>query len=246
MTRITAVVCVRDGALRLPRALASIRAQARAPDEVLVIDGRSADGSAAIAAAWGARVVLQRGQGLADARNLALAEAHGDLVAFLDHDDRWTPDKLARQEAALAAPPAAAYAVAHLRFVADDAEASAIAGPRGAPRLGRTPGTLLAHRRLLDRVGPFLPDLGMGCDMDWFARAAAVAEPAVEPAVLLLKTLRADALSADPARNRTAAFAVVARRIAARRAAARGGHPAPAEADADGTPPRIVDGRSVP
>ena len=70
MTRVTAIVCVRDGAARLARALASIRAQTLPPDEVLVVDGRSADGSAAIARAWGARLVTQAGSGLADARNL--------------------------------------------------------------------------------------------------------------------------------------------------------------------------------
>ncbi|BBK30820.1 glycosyl transferase family 2 [Stella humosa] len=216
---ITAVVCVRDGALRLPRALASIRAQTRQPDEVLVVDGRSTDGTAEIARQWGARVVEQSGRGLADARNLALAEARGRLVAFLDHDDRWMPDKLARQAADLAGPDETAYGVAHLRFVADDADGTPIDGPRGLPRLGRTPGTLVAPRALFDRVGPFDPTLGMGCDMDWFVRAdAAGCRRVADPAVLLLKTLRADALSADPAVNRAAAFAVIARRLRDRRA----------------------------
>ena len=218
MTRVTAIVCVRDGAARLPRALASIRAQTQPPDEVLVVDGRSADGSAAIARAWGARVVTQAGSGLADARNLGLSLATGAGIAFLDHDDRWTPDKLARQGADLAAAHGPAHAVAHLRFVADDAAGTAVPGPRGQPRLGRTPGTLLAPRAVFERVGPFDPSLGMGCDMDWFARAEAAGIARVEtPAVLLLKTLRGDALSADPARNRAAAFAVLARRLAARR-----------------------------
>ena len=205
---------MRDGAARLPRALASIRAQTRPPEEVLVIDGRSSDESAAVAAAWGAHVVVQEGDGLADARNLGIASARSDLLAFLDHDDRWVPDKLARQASALERLPGPAYALAHLRFVTD--EAGPVPGPRGLPRLGRTPGTLLVHRAILDRVGPFAAEFGMGCDMDWFARAAS--EPWVtDPEVLLLKTLRADALSADPGRNRAAAFAVVARRLAERR-----------------------------
>ncbi|BBK36023.1 hypothetical protein STAQ_11010 [Allostella sp. ATCC 35155] len=216
MTRITAIVCVRNGAVRLPRALASIRAQTRPPDEVLVVDGQSSDGTGAIAAGWGARVVMQEGEGLADARNLGVARAHGDMLAFLDHDDRWMPDKLARQAAALDRMAGPAYAIAHLRFVTDAADPLPVPGPRGVPRLGRTPGTLLVHRAILDRVGPFAAEFGMGCDMDWFARAAS--EPSVtDPQVLLQKTLRADALSADPARNRAAAFAVVARRLAERR-----------------------------
>ncbi len=215
---VTAVVCVRNGALRLGRALDSIRRQRRQPDEVLVVDGRSTDATADLARRWGARVIRQDGTGLADARNLALQRSRGEFVAFLDHDDRWTEDKLALQSAALHAAAGSAYAAAHLRFVADDEAGSAIPGLRGEARLGRTPGTLLARRSVFERVGPFAVELGIGCDMDWFARAdLAGCRPIILAEVLLLKTLRADALSADPARNREAAFAVIARRLRERR-----------------------------
>lgn len=42
-------------------------------------------------------------RGLARARNVGLAAAHGTWVAFLDDDDRWAPDKLHRQVAAAVA-----------------------------------------------------------------------------------------------------------------------------------------------
>ncbi|MCC7274918.1 MAG: glycosyltransferase family 2 protein [Alphaproteobacteria bacterium] len=214
---VSAVVCVRNGALRLPRALASIAAQQHRAEEIVLVDGDSTDATREIATAWPTvRVIRQEGSGLADARNRGVAAAHGDVIAFLDHDDAWTADKLAVQMALLQRLPPPAYSVAHLRFVGDAGEA--ITGARAAPRLGRTPGTLVAHRAAFDRVGPFDGSFGMGCDMDWFARAATAGLPcAVAPGTLLLKTLRSDALSADTAGNRAAAFAVIGARLRARR-----------------------------
>ncbi|MGE0715497.1 MAG: glycosyltransferase family A protein [Alphaproteobacteria bacterium] len=209
---ISAIVCVRDGARRIGRALASIRAQTIAVDEIVVVDGGSRDDTRAIAAACpGVRVVGQPGTGLAGARNAGIDQARGELVAFLDHDDEWTPDKIAVQRALIARLTAPAFVVAHLHFVDDDGAAPQMGAP---PRLGRTPGTLLAHKATFDAVGGFDGTLGMGCDMEWFARAAASGlATATATETLLRKTLRADALSADRARNRAAAFAVIARRL---------------------------------
>ncbi|MGE0725021.1 MAG: glycosyltransferase family 2 protein [Alphaproteobacteria bacterium] len=208
--RVSAIVCVRNGARWIARALASIRAQRRPPDDIVVVDGRSTDGTAAIAAAPDVRIVIQPGTGLADARNAGIAAAAGDLLAFLDHDDRWTPDKLAIQLDLMDAT-GADHCVGHLRRVRIDG--APVAGPLGAPRLGRTPGTLLATRGAFDRIGGFDPALGMGCDMDWFIRAGDCGPPAaIASEIVLLKSIRADSLSADPAANRRAALAVLAGR----------------------------------
>ena len=212
--RISAIVCVRNGAARIGRALESIRAQVRPPDEIVLVDGHSTDDTLAAAlAAAPVRVVAQPGIGLADARNAGIAAAAGDMIAFLDHDDRWTPDKLSIQMPLLSGTGSADAAVAHLRLVEDHDGATALPGPRGDRRLGRTPGTLLARRVAFERIGGFDPALGMACDMDWFIRAADGGLPmAVAPEVLLLKSVRGDSLSADPAANRRAAMAALARR----------------------------------
>lgn len=84
----------REGMLR--RALASVLAQRPAPAEIIVVDDASSDGSAAVAAEMGARVVRhERNRGEGAARNSGIAEAGQPWVALLDSDDEWLPGHLA-------------------------------------------------------------------------------------------------------------------------------------------------------
>lgn len=88
--------CARD----LPRALASVRAQTWQGFEIIFWDNASTDESGAIAQAYGPALRYFRGEktiSLGAARNLAIAKAKGDYIAFLDCDDEWRPEKLAEQ-----------------------------------------------------------------------------------------------------------------------------------------------------
>jgi len=85
------------------RALASVAAQTCPPREVIVVDDGSGDGTADAAEVMrgtlgriALQVIRQPNQGAGAARNSALAVATGALVAFLDADDEWLPEKLAR------------------------------------------------------------------------------------------------------------------------------------------------------
>jgi glycosyltransferase involved in cell wall biosynthesis len=99
----------------IDEAIASVRAQTIADWELLVVDDGSTDGSAAIVARHAAadparlRALAHPGggnRGMAAARNLGMAAARGRAIAFLDADDLWRPERLARHLTALDAHPA--------------------------------------------------------------------------------------------------------------------------------------------
>lgn len=171
---VTAVVAVRNGEPFLGEALASIAAQTRPPAEILVVDGRSSDGTVEIARALGARVVTQQGTGIADAYNTAIREAQGEVIAFLSHDDRWHPDKLAVQVSWLLDHPDMDAVVCQVRHFLDDRDH--VPGGFRRALLDTEPvafimETLAARRRAFEKAGLFDIRLRISEDVDWFSRA---------------------------------------------------------------------------
>jgi heptose III glucuronosyltransferase len=89
---LSVVIPVYNGTLFLPELIESLLAQQRRPDEVIFVDDGSTDGSGAMIARLGAglpglRVVAQKNQGQAVARNVGMKQATGRYIAFLDADD---------------------------------------------------------------------------------------------------------------------------------------------------------------
>jgi glycosyltransferase involved in cell wall biosynthesis len=94
----------------LPLAVDSVRAQTYSCWELVVVDDGSTDDTRGVAERLAARdprihVVHQRNLGPAAARNRGLIECFGELVQYLDADDKLCPDKLARQVAFLSDHP---------------------------------------------------------------------------------------------------------------------------------------------
>lgn len=86
--RVSVVLTVKDEAESLPGLLASLVRQTRPADEVIVVDGGSSDTTVDVLRAWQERLPLRileaPGSTIAQGRNLALAEARGDIVAVTD------------------------------------------------------------------------------------------------------------------------------------------------------------------
>jgi len=105
--RLSVVVPVHNGGESLRRCLQGLAASARPPDEVVVVDDGSTDGSAALAAALGARVLTTSAgpRGPAHARNRGAEMATGEVLVFIDADVAVHTDTLARMEAHLTGAP---------------------------------------------------------------------------------------------------------------------------------------------
>src|SRR5918997_1546606 len=82
----------------LAEAIDSALAQTYSPVEVVVVDDGSTDNSREIIASYGDRIrsVLKPNGGQGSTFNAGWAAAKGDVICFLDADDAFTPDKVAR------------------------------------------------------------------------------------------------------------------------------------------------------
>lgn len=107
MTRISVVIPCRDERDRLATCLDALRDQdlPRSAFEVIVVDGGSTDGSGALAIERDVRLLMDEGRGPAAARNIGIARARGEIVAFTDADCVPRFDWLARIDAAFRADP---------------------------------------------------------------------------------------------------------------------------------------------
>src|SRR5215212_4035999 len=110
---VSIVIPVYNGERFLTFALQSIFDQDYCPLEVIVVDDGSIDDSGNIARSFQeVRYVHQSNQGASAARNAGVAAAQGELIAFLDADDVWTPiNKMSRQTDYLLKHPETGYVV---------------------------------------------------------------------------------------------------------------------------------------
>ncbi len=175
----------------LRECLDSVFAQTFQDFEVVIADNASTDGTVALAESYGPRVrVMRRRENsgtCSTTRNEAVRAARGTYVAFLDSDDAWLPEKLAKQVAFLDAHPDIPLCHTYARVIDEHSRPAGIRHEGGIPPTGRVVPQLLEHcfitisttmirRSLYDEVGPFREDPPFGKsgeDYDFFLRVAA-------------------------------------------------------------------------
>lgn len=123
---VSAVIPTYNRGPLIGRAIESVLAQSRPPDEVVVVDDGSTDDTPERMRPYLDRVryVRQDNGGSSAARNRGVQEASHPWIAFLDSDDHWRPDHLRRMVDAIAATGGAA------RFYFGDTVGSATEGGR--------------------------------------------------------------------------------------------------------------------
>jgi len=96
---VSVIVPTHNGACWLPESIGSVLRQTYTPTEIIVVDDGSTDETPAVLRQFQPRIaVIRQSRGdIGAARNRGMAQARGDYLAFLDHDDVWREDKLAIQ-----------------------------------------------------------------------------------------------------------------------------------------------------
>ena len=174
---VSCIVPVFNGERFIQEALDSILAQTHERLELLVVDDGSTDGTAAIVQRYGDQVkyLHQENGGPPVARNTGLRAAQGDLIAFLDSDDRWAPTKIALQVDCFQRNPQLGICLTHIQNFWESelaAEQEQLQNHRRSqPLPGYVTAALLARRGVFETVGTFDTRWQHGDDFDWFVRA---------------------------------------------------------------------------
>lgn len=161
-------------------AIESALGQSLTPLEIIVIDDGSTDDTGTVVQAFGDRVryIGQKNAGVCAARNRGVAESGGELIAFLDADDIWEPEKLEQQVAIFAEDPEIGMVHCAMREF-DSATGETVAfrtkGLAGQvaddlllmeePAVNVSGSSVMVTRAAFDDVGGF--DTRMKCGEDW-------------------------------------------------------------------------------
>jgi glycosyltransferase involved in cell wall biosynthesis len=95
---VSVIIPAHNASEYIGRAIESVLAQTRKPDEIIVIDDGSVDNTAEVTKKYKSiRYIHQENAGPSIARNIGIEAATSEWIAFLDADDEWIPEKLELQ-----------------------------------------------------------------------------------------------------------------------------------------------------
>jgi len=186
---VSVIISTYNRAAYLPKAIDSMLAQTFRDWELILVNDGATDRTEEVVQPYlvrdrRLRYVTQANQGIASARNRALAQATGTYIAFLDDDDQWTPDKLEVQVAFMEAHSEIGMSHAALRIIrpseSPDASAQRAAGTQEGPTdfedllcgYGIGLSTVMVRRDLLTQVSGFNASYPFNEDYDLWLRLA--------------------------------------------------------------------------
>ena len=179
--KISVVIPAYQAAATINNAIASVLAQTYTDFEVLVVNDGSVDETKRMVEAIpDERVCLlthPSNKGAAAARNTGIRASHGELVAFLDADDIWLPEKLSNQVALLENHPEYGGCVTGFRYETEEGTSIEITRKPDSwlrefsKGCAIAPGTTLIIRRVCyDSVGYYDEAMPRHEDFDWLLR----------------------------------------------------------------------------
>jgi glycosyltransferase involved in cell wall biosynthesis len=146
MSFLSVIIPVYNSEHSIAATLESVIAQTHTDFEILIIDDGSSDRSIEICQRYNdprLRIIHQQNRGLAGARNTGIRQAKGQYLAFLDSDDLWHPQKLAKHLEHFEANPLLGVSFSRSCFIDEQGKALGI---YQMPKLvGITPGYLFCR-----------------------------------------------------------------------------------------------------
>ena len=190
--KISVVIPAYNSAQSIERAVNSVLAQTRPPEEIIVVDDGSVDNTADILKSFGDKVkyIRQENAGASCARNTGINAAAGNWIAFLDADDEWLPKKLELQTNALGQNPDAVWCTGNFyRCLCDQKRRALDINTAKITPLVKTDGsmdffkaflrdaygctdTVIVKKDVLLEAGRFYPSQTLFDDMDLWLRIA--------------------------------------------------------------------------
>jgi glycosyltransferase involved in cell wall biosynthesis len=174
-TRTSVITPVRNGVRFIAEAIDSALRQLAPDDEIVVIDDASTDATKSVLARIPdprIRVLDGLGRGVSSARNIGLAVAVGEFIAFLDHDDLWPPARHSTLLKALLDGPEIDFATGRIRLHMEHDAIMLPQFPEIDGRLGEfiSVCSALFRRRVFDQVGYFDEGMHFAEDTDYLLR----------------------------------------------------------------------------
>ncbi|MES9888132.1 MAG: glycosyltransferase family A protein, partial [Candidatus Sedimenticola sp. 6PFRAG1] len=182
--QISVVIPTHNRATVLERALASVLTQTHPAMEVIVVDDGSEDRTRELLAQKfpSVRYLHQPNQGVSSARNLGIANARGDWIAFLDSDDEWLPGKLQAQKELLSNHPDIRICHTEEIWIRDGKRVNqmkkhtkqgGVIFRHCLPLCVISPSSVMIHRDVFEQVGVFDESLPACEDYDLWLRICA-------------------------------------------------------------------------
>ncbi|GAB4383888.1 MAG: hypothetical protein Kow00121_46530 [Elainellaceae cyanobacterium] len=183
--KVTVILPAYNAGQYIEETIDSVLQQSYRNFELLVINDGSTDDTVALVEPYTQRdprvqLISQPNQGVSAARNHGICQASGELVAFLDADDLWVPEKLEAHVRHLCSDSKLGMSFARIEFIDSDGNRT---GQRSNLRLRNilphhfyqdnlacTPSNIVTRRSILQSIGGFDGDLSGLADIDLFLR----------------------------------------------------------------------------
>jgi glycosyltransferase involved in cell wall biosynthesis len=186
---VSTIIPVYNAEKFLTKTVESVLAQSYSNIELLVVNDGSTDRSGEIARSFGDQIkyIEKPNGGVSSARNLGVGESKGDLIAFLDADDLWAPNKIEKQVAKFIELNLPALILSGVMFIDEYGKriSDSLAPDQKElienilllrPNTGYFASTGVLPRSLFRDVGGFDENLSTSADADFLCRASVAYE----------------------------------------------------------------------